>query len=141
MRVFAGPRDEGFYLDLGAVFDLLQLRNLTGNFGQPVDGTAGFNVHAIAFQVPMEQLTRSGARPTNPTDPNAVIGVWSTASRPAVTTRSPGGETHSGTWVQVSRLGNPLVRRHDKPGLAKMRPANETSTLPSPLPRLTPGST
>ena len=109
MRVFAGPRDEGFYLDLGAVFDLLQLRNLTGNFGQPVDGTAGFNVHTIAFQVPIEQLTRSGARPTNPTDPNAVIGVWSTASRPAVTTRSPGGETHSGPWVQVSRLGNPLV--------------------------------
>ncbi len=73
MRVFAGPRDEGFYLDLSAVFDLLQLRNLTGNFGQPVDGTAGFNVHTIAFQVPIEQLTRSGA------------------------------------WVQVSRLGNPLI--------------------------------
>ena len=109
MRAFAGPRDEGFYLDLGAVFDLLQLRNLTGHFGQPVDGTAGFNVHTIAFQVPIEQLTRSGAGPTNPTDPNAVIGVWSTASRRAVTTRSPGGQVDSGAWVQVSRLGNPLV--------------------------------
>jgi len=109
MRVFAGPRDEGFYLDLGAVFDLLQLRNLTGNFGAPVDGTAGFNVHTIAFQVPVDQLTRSGAPPTNPTDPNAVIGVWSTASRPSVTSRTAGGETHSGPWVQVSRLGNPLV--------------------------------
>ena len=109
MRVFAGPRDEGFYLDLGAVFDLLQLRNLTGNFGAPVDGTAGFNVHTIAFQVPVDQLTRSGAPPTNPTDPNAVIDVWSTASRPSVTSRTAGGETHSGPWVQVSRLGNPLV--------------------------------
>jgi hypothetical protein len=109
MRVFAGPRDEGFYLDLGAVFDLAQLRNLTGNFGSPVDGTAGFNVHTIAFQVPVEQLTRSGAQPSNTTDPDAVIGVWSTASRPSVTTRAPGGETHAGPWVQVSRLGNPLV--------------------------------
>ena len=109
MRVFAGPRDEGFYLDLGAVFDLAQLRNLTGNFGPPVDSTSGFNVHTIAFQVPMEQLTRSGARPSSPSDPNAVIGVWSTASRQALTTRSPGGESHTGPWVQVSRLGNPLV--------------------------------
>lgn len=109
MRVFAGPRDEGFYLDLGAVFDLAQLRNLTGNFGPPVDSTSGFNVHTIAFQVPMEQLTRSGARPSSPSDPNAVIGVWSTASRQALTSRSPGGESHTGPWVQVSRLGNPLV--------------------------------
>ena len=109
MRVFAGPRDEGFYLDLGAVFDLVQLRNLTGNFGPPVDGTAGFNVHTIAFQVPIEQLTQGGSRPTSPTDPDAVIGVWSTASRPAMTTRAPGGEAHTGPWVQVSRLGNPLV--------------------------------
>ncbi len=109
MRVFAGPRDEGFYLDLGAVFDLAQLRNLTGNYGPPVDGTAGFNVHTIAFQVPVEKLTRSGSAPTNATDPHAVIGVWSTASRQAVTSRTPGGQTHSGSWVQVSRLGNPLV--------------------------------
>jgi len=109
MRVFAGPRDEGFYLDLGAVFDLAQLRNLTGKFGPPVDSTSGFNVHTIAFQVPIEQLTRSGARPASTTDPNAVIGVWSTASRPMITMRSAGGESHSGPWVQVSRLGNPLV--------------------------------
>ena len=109
IRAFAGPRDEGFYLDLGAVFDLAQLRNLTGNFGPPVDGTAGFNVHTIAFQVPIDQLTPSGTRPTNPTDPNAVIGVWSTASRRAITARTPGGQTQSGPWVQVSRLGNPLI--------------------------------
>ncbi len=108
-RVFAGPRDEGFYLDLGAVFDLAQLRNLTGNFGSPVDGTSGFNVHTIAFQVPIERLTRSGRRPASANDPEAVIGVWSTASRPAVTTRTPGGQTHSGNLIQVSRLGQPLV--------------------------------
>jgi hypothetical protein len=67
------------------------------------------NVHTIAFQVPIERLTRSGRRPTNPNDPEAVIGVWSPASRPAVTTRTPGGQTHSGNLIQVSRLGQPLV--------------------------------
>ena len=108
-RVFAGPRDEGFYVDLGAAFDLLQLRNLTGNFGQPVGGTDGFNVHTIALQVPIEQLTRDGRRPTSATDPSAVVGVWSTSSRPMVTTRGLGSQTHTGPWVQVSRLGNPLV--------------------------------
>ena len=70
-RVFAGPRDEGFYLDLGAVFDLAQLRNLTGNFGAPVDGTSGFNVHTIALQVPIAQLTRDGSAQTNVSDPSA----------------------------------------------------------------------
>ena len=108
-RVFAGPRDEGFYLDLAAVFDLAQLRNLTGNFGAPVDGTSGFNVHTIALQVPIPQLTRDGTRPTTANDPSAVIGVWSTTSRPMMTTRAPGGASHSGPWVQVSRLGQPLV--------------------------------
>ena len=108
-RVFAGPRDEGFYVDLGAAFDLLQLRNLTGNFGPPVGGTDGFNVHTIALQVPIDQVTRDGRRPTSADDPGAVIGVWSTTSRPMVTTRGLGSQTHTGPWVQVSRLGNPLV--------------------------------
>ena len=49
------------------------------------------------------------SRPTSTTDPTAVIGVWSTASRPSMTTRSAGSETSSGHWVQVSRLGQPLV--------------------------------
>jgi hypothetical protein len=108
-RVFAGPRDEGFIVDLGGTFDLLQLRNLTGVGGPAVSSTHGFNVHTIAFDVPIARLTRSGSRPTDPNDANAIIGVWSTASRRAVTTRTPGGETTSGDWVQVSRLGNPLV--------------------------------
>ena len=103
MRVFAGQRDEGFYVDLG-VFDLLGVGS-----GTIEDSTAGYNVSTLAIQVPMSQLTRSGARPSGPSDPNAVIGVWATASRQAVATRTPGGITYSGDWVQVSRLGNPLV--------------------------------
>ena len=86
MRVFAGQRDEGFYVDLG-IFDLLGVGS-----GQIEDSTAGFNVSTLAIQVPMSQLTRSGSRPSGPTDPNAIIGVWSTASRQAVATRAPAAD-------------------------------------------------
>ncbi len=103
MRVFAGQRDEGFYVDLG-IFDLLGVGS-----GQIEDSTAGFNVSTLAIQVPIAQLTRNGMRPSGPNDPNAVIGVWATASRPAVATRSAGAIAYSGDLVQVSRLGMPLV--------------------------------
>jgi hypothetical protein len=103
MRAFAGQRDEGFYVDL-AVFDLLGVGS-----GEVQDSTAGLNVSTLALQVPIRDLTRNGAKPSGPTDPNAVIGIWSTASRAATATRTPGGITYSGNLVQVSRLGNPLV--------------------------------
>ena len=102
-RVFAGQRDEGFYVDL-AVFDLLGVGS-----GEVQDSTAGLNVNTLAIQVPIRDLTRNGAKPSGPNDPNAVIGIWSTASRFATATRAPGGITYSGNLVQVSRLGNPLV--------------------------------
>ncbi len=108
-RVFAGPRDEGFYVDLGATFDLLQLRSLVTGRGRPIDSLAGYNVHTVAIEVPIEALTRTGTRSSSAADPNATIGVWSTASRMAVTSRTSAGQTHAGDWVQVSRLGNPLV--------------------------------
>jgi hypothetical protein len=103
MRVFAGQRDEGFYVDLG-IFDLLGVGS-----GTVEDSTAGFNVSTLAIQVPMGLLSRSGSRPSGPNDPSAVIGVWATASRPAMATRSAGQISYSGDLVQVSRLGNPLV--------------------------------
>src|SRR6185295_8500064 len=103
MRVFAGQRDEGFYVDLG-IFDLLGVGS-----GQIEDSTAGFNVSSLAIQVPKSALARGGQTPTSASDPNAIIGVWSTASRFATRTLTPGAQTHSGALVQVSRLGNPLV--------------------------------
>jgi hypothetical protein len=103
VRVFAGQRDEGFYVDL-AVFDLLGVGS-----GQAEDSTAGFNVSSLAIQLPITALTRGGTMPSNASDPNAVIGVWSTASRFATRTLSAGAQAHSGSLVQVSRLGNPLV--------------------------------
>ncbi|MGE3191080.1 MAG: DUF4331 domain-containing protein, partial [Vicinamibacterales bacterium] len=102
-RVFAGQRDEGFFVDL-AVFDLLGVGS-----GEVGDSTAGYNVSSLAIQLPTEQLTSSHSAPANPNDPSAVIGVWSTASRYQTRTLTPGGQVHSGDLVQVSRLGNPLV--------------------------------
>ena len=94
-RVFAGQTDDPFFLDL-RVFDLLYGGNLSE---AGTDSLAGFNVHSIAIQVPKNSL--KGGSP--------IIGVWSTTSRPATTTRAAGTETSSGTFIQVSRLGMPLV--------------------------------
>ncbi len=93
-QVAAGQFDDPFFLDL-RVFDLLYGGDLseTGN-----DSLAGFNVHAIAVQVPKQLVTR-----------DAVIGVWAVARRPAMTVRTPHGASDSGEFVQVSRLGMPLV--------------------------------
>jgi hypothetical protein len=103
VRVFAGQRDEGFFVDLG-IFDLLGVGS-----GEVTDSTAGFNVSALAIQVPITAVTRGGSMPSSATDPNAVIGVWSTASRFATRTLTAGAQAHTGPLVQVSRLGNPLV--------------------------------
>ncbi len=103
MRAFAGPRDEGFYVDL-AIFDLLGVGS-----GQVEDSTAGFNVSSLALQVPIRDLTPTGTMPAGPSDPIGIIGVWATNSRRAIATRSAGKIDYSGDLVQVSRLGNPLV--------------------------------
>ncbi|HTU37499.1 MAG TPA: DUF4331 domain-containing protein [Acidimicrobiales bacterium] len=121
-QVFAGQRAEGFYVDLGAVFDLGDLRGFAGAHaggaaaglmnGMPgVNSTADVNVHTLALQIPVSQLTRS--TPSGPGDPAAVIGVWTTASRQRVRVRGNGQDVwddfDSGPWTQVSRLGNPLT--------------------------------
>ena len=116
-KVFAGQREEAFNVDLGSIFDLGTLRpfqNLhlistpaTGG----VDASKGFNVHSIAIQVPRTHVTRNGSAPSDPLDANAVIGVWATASRQRALIRQPqpGRQHEAGPWVQVSRLGEPLI--------------------------------
>ncbi|HXQ18466.1 MAG TPA: DUF4331 domain-containing protein [Acidimicrobiales bacterium] len=116
--VFAGQRAEGFYVDLGAIFDLGDLRPFAAAhtpFGMSplsnaggVNATKNVNVHSIALQLPISLLTRDGSTPTDVTDPRATIGVWTTASRQQVQVRGQGA-FDSGPFVQVSRLGNPLV--------------------------------
>ena len=109
MRVFAGQRDEGFYIAVNKIFDTLNLDSIKDTGGK--DGLAGKNVHSIAIEVPIRELTRNASIPTVSTDANAVIGVWSTTSRRTtnVLNNLQLKGTRNGEWVQISRLGNPLV--------------------------------
>lgn len=109
VQVFAGQTDDAFWVDL-QVFDLLTLRGqqppvgYSGPNNIPVDSLSGFNNHSLVIEVPISRL-KQGNEP--------VLGVWATASRRSmrVLEGSPGlgGQTNSGDFVQVSRLGNPLV--------------------------------
>lgn len=110
-KVFCGPTDDPFYVDLGAAFDLLKIRpGAPGNAGGGKDALAGFNVHSICIKVPIAQVTRNGSPNPPANDSNAVVGVWATASRKTTTViNNDGTRSGSGNWVYVSRLGMPLV--------------------------------
>lgn len=108
-QAFAGQVDDPFFVELGGVFDLLTIRKLPGNAGGGVDGLRGYNVNTLALQVPMTDLTKDGRRPNGATDSDAVIGVWTTASRQSTRVLAGSNQSFSGPWVQVSRLGAPLV--------------------------------
>src|SRR5215475_1535256 len=124
-QIFAGQADDPFFLDL-RVFDLLYGGNLKET-GQ--DTLAGYNVNTIAIQVPFKDVALNANATRNP-----VIGVWSTAERPRVriTGRTVTSTTH---WVQVSRLGNPLVNEVVVPGGLKdafnaLPPVKDASIAP-----------
>lgn len=107
-RVFAGQRDESFFIDVGGTFDGLAFRSIGASGG--VDNLRTLNIKTLALEVPIQELTRSRAVPASPTAADAVIGVWSTASRR--TTRviqNDGSRNTAGNFQQISRLGNPLV--------------------------------
>jgi hypothetical protein len=114
--VFAGQRNEGFFVDLGSIFDLGDLRPLQNlhliatSPTMAVDATATLNVHTIAIRVPITELTRDGSKPSDPMSAKAVLGIWGAASRrkTRVIDRRSGELSEAGPWVQVSRLGNPL---------------------------------
>ncbi len=115
-RVFAGQRNEGFFVDLGSIFDLGDLRPLQNlhliatSPAMGVDATATLNVHTIAIQIPIKKLTRDRSVPSDPMSAKAVLGIWGAASRRKTRVIDKGNDerTESGPWVQVSRLGNPL---------------------------------
>jgi hypothetical protein len=113
--VFAGQRLDGFFVDLGSIFDLGDLRPFsdlhlipTPGKAAGVDALRAFNVHTIAIQVPITTLTIDGSKPSDVLSPKAVIGVWTTASRRRGTVRLDRGQHDAGPFTQVSRLGNPL---------------------------------
>ncbi len=106
-RVFAGPRDDGFSVDLGAVFDLAGLESVLG--GVPYDNVKGYNVHTIAFEIPLN-VANGGTAVTMGASANQTIGVWASASRRKTTIlRRNGKPDIFGPWIQVSRLGLPLI--------------------------------
>jgi hypothetical protein len=95
-QVFAGQRDDPFFADVGDIFDLLAIRKGTGNDGGGKDFLAGYAVHTIALQIPISQVDTA----------SHTLGIWSAADRRRTTVAGKGGR---GPWVQVSRLGNPLI--------------------------------
>jgi hypothetical protein len=95
--VFAGQRDDPFFADVGAIFDLVAIREGTGATGGGKDFLAGYAVHSIALQIPKTQLDNGS---------NHVVGVWSATDRQQVSVRKGKART---SWVQVSRIGNPLI--------------------------------
>ena len=111
VSVFAGQRQDPFYIDLGGVFDTLNLRRMPLPLLSPVedatDGTnpfgvdmlAGFNVNTIAVEVPSATIAQGGS----------VLGAYASTSRPRATVRGPFGDRNSTPDVQVQRLANPLV--------------------------------
>jgi len=128
-NVFAGQRDEAFYVDLGSIFDLGTLRpfqnlHLIPTPAAPgVDTTKGFSVHSIAIRVPKSSLTHDGSNPTDASDKGSVVGIWASASRRKATILSGDGDDdddggpdddaspgfQTGPFTQVSRLGMPLI--------------------------------
>ena len=116
--VFAGQRADAFHVDLGSIFDLGTLRPFAQAhlipsaeaMEKPVDATKTYNVHTIAIQVPIREVSRHGNLPTDVSSPGSVIGVWATASRrkSRILNKKTGRTEGHGPWQQVSRLGSPL---------------------------------
>ena len=115
--VFAGQRADAFHVDLGSVFDLLDLRPFQNLHliptpaGTGVNSLTDLNVHSIALRVPLSDLTVDGKTPTDPASLKSVVGIWTTASRQRTHVYEGPGATaqNLGGWEQVSRLGNPLI--------------------------------
>jgi hypothetical protein len=111
-KVFAGQRDDPFFVDLGQTFDSINFRPGvgTGNQGGGKDDLAGYNTNSIVLQVPESRVTRDGKAVAAANSANAVVGVWSSTERRRLqVTNQSSGRGSRGKWVQVSRLGNPLV--------------------------------
>jgi hypothetical protein len=113
---FAGQRDDGFYADIQAIFDLLKLRN-PGR-----DSQGGFNLHLMALAIPVDELGGD----------QQIVGVYATTSRRRVTilSRDPDKRAQFGDWVQVARQGNPLfneglVAIEDKDLYSRTKPTSD----------------
>jgi hypothetical protein len=109
IKVFAGQRDDPFFVDLGSIFDLGGLRPFNPfhlvplNADPGVDALKGYNTHSIVIQVPITQLVP-------PPKTEGILGIYATASRQKERVLKDDGTVDGhGPWVQISRLGNPLI--------------------------------
>jgi len=115
-KTFVGPIEDPFFVDLGAIFDGINIDkpgrpNIgLGNQGGGKDDVSSYNTHGFVLQVPESQVTRDGRSVRDAKSSNAVVGVWATTERKRVSVRRHRGKRHyKADWVQVSRLGNPLI--------------------------------
>jgi Domain of unknown function (DUF4331) len=115
-KTFVGPAGDPFFVDLGAIFDGINIDkpgrpNIgLGNQGGGKDDVSTYNTHSFALQVPEAEVTRDHKPVSGAGAPNAVVGVWATTERQRISVRSHHGKHHvKRHWVQVSRLGNPLI--------------------------------
>lgn len=149
VKVFAGTVDDPFYIDLGATFDSINYRASAFATGIPAvlsndqdaedgvnftaDTVAGYNVNSIAIELPITLLTSDGALHAA-TDAKAVIGTYGTTSRPRIKSQptAPGGKPSlSSNFVQIQRMGNPLVNEvligtGDKDKFSMSEPRNDS---------------
>jgi hypothetical protein len=114
LKVFAGQRDDPFFVDLGAIFDLGGLRPFNQAHLIPlptadgIDGVSGYNTHSIIMQIPIDKLTIDRKGPAETKQP--VLGIYASASRQSTRVlRADGSVRNTGRWRQISRLGNPLI--------------------------------
>lgn len=116
-KVFVGSRDDPFFVDLGATFDAINVRMGTGNEGAGKDDLSGYSTSTTVMQIPERFVTRDGKAVASADAANAVVGVWSTTERRRLEVTNADYDKGSNEkvnkrpndWVQVSRLGNPLV--------------------------------
>ena len=127
-KVFVGQRKDPFSVNLGEIFDLVNIDNPLGARNAEPDALADKNVTAIILEVPAACLTQDSNHP--------VIGGWTTAAvrRTTVVNDNPSfnaPSTGTGEFVQVSRLGAPLVNEvviglKDKNKFNASSPKNDT---------------
>jgi hypothetical protein len=138
-KVFAGQRDDPFFVDLGATFDAINVREGTGNEGEGKDDLSGYSTSATVLQIPERLVTKNGKSVSGPDAGNAVVGVWSSTDRrrlqvtnASLVPNARGKHRKRNRYVQVSRLGNPLVNEvviplGQKDRFNRTKPANDAA--------------
>ena len=130
-KTIVTPADDAFFVDLGAIFDGINIDkpgrpNIgLGNQGGGKDDVAGYNTKSFVLQVPEREVTRDGKQVSGMNDKTGVVGVWSTTERRSYSVGGRRGHRRD-KWVQVSRLGNPLINEVIVP-IGKKDKFNRTS--------------